>query len=161
VDRAIEWAEDELLGPSTEPEPVGGELMNGDPSLLREFTPDHIRRLRPYLEYRQWPADSIIFKRGDPGSDLFLVTRGHASVRLPTKDGDIRLATFAPGTAFGERRSSTIGRARPPSQPTTRSRPGPSASASSTRCSCVNPLSPSWFSQRWAASYPAICARRT
>jgi SulP family sulfate permease len=30
------------------------------------------------------------------------MTRGHASVRLTTKDGDIRLATFAPGTVFGE-----------------------------------------------------------
>ena len=102
VDRAIEWAEDDLLGPSPEPDPVGGELTCEGASLLREFTPDHIRRLRPFLEYTQWPAGSIIFKKGDPGSHLFLVTRGHASVRLPTKDGDIRLATFAPGTAFGE-----------------------------------------------------------
>jgi SulP family sulfate permease len=50
----------------------------------------------------QWRAGSTIFKEGDPGAHLFLVTRGHASVRLVTKDGDIRLATFAAGTAFGE-----------------------------------------------------------
>src|SRR6266404_1455320 len=67
ADRAIEWAEDDLLGPSTELDPVGGELAYGGASLLREFTPDHIQRLRPFLEYRQWPAGSTIFKEGDPG----------------------------------------------------------------------------------------------
>jgi SulP family sulfate permease len=102
VDRAIEHAEDGLLGL---PSPVDGltaELPHPHVSLLREFTPDQIARLRPYLECMQWPAGSTIFKEGDPGEHLFLVTRGHASVRLVTRDGDIRLATFAPGTAFGE-----------------------------------------------------------
>jgi CRP-like cAMP-binding protein len=74
----------------------------GGISLLREFTPDQIERLLSYLEYRHWPAGSTIFREGDPGSHLFLVTRGHASVRLAMKNGDIRLATFPPGTAFGE-----------------------------------------------------------
>ncbi len=102
LDRAIEGAEDDLLGSLRQSDAPVGELPPEGVALLRDFTPDQIRRLRPYLEYRQWPAGSTIFKEGDPGSHLFLVTRGHASVRLPTRDGDIRLATFAPGTAFGE-----------------------------------------------------------
>jgi sulfate permease, SulP family len=102
VDRAIERAEDDLLGTSSPTDLSAPELSHEHISLLREFTPDQVARLRPYLECRQWPAGSTIFKEGDPGSHLFLVTRGHASVWLVTKDGDIRLATFAPGTVFGE-----------------------------------------------------------
>jgi sulfate permease, SulP family len=102
VDRAIERAEDDLLGPVQDVDVSPAELQHRDLSLLHEFSSDQIARLRPFLEYMQWAAGSTVFRQGDPGSHLFLVTRGHASVRLMTKDGDIRLATFAPGTVFGE-----------------------------------------------------------
>jgi sulfate permease, SulP family len=102
VDRAIELAEDDLLGPSSPSNAPESEIPYANVSLLRDFTADQIARFGAYLERMQWPPGSTIFKEGDPGSHLFLVTRGHASVRLMTKDGDIRLATFAPGTAFGE-----------------------------------------------------------
>jgi sulfate permease, SulP family len=102
VDRAIEHAENDLLGPLSPAYISAPELSHGAISLLREFTSDQIERLRPYLECIHWPAGSTIFKEGDPGSHLFMVTRGHASVRLATKDSDIRLATFAPGAVFGE-----------------------------------------------------------
>jgi CRP-like cAMP-binding protein len=49
-----------------------------------------------------WPAGHVIFRHGDPGSSLYLVTRGRASVHLLNDDGDIRLVTFAPGAVFGE-----------------------------------------------------------
>jgi len=102
LDRGIERAEDDLLGSLQELDSATGELPLGRVALLRDFTLDQIGHLHPYLEYKQWPAGSTIFREGDPGTHLFLVTRGHASVRLAMKDGDIRLATFAPGTAFGE-----------------------------------------------------------
>jgi MFS superfamily sulfate permease-like transporter len=98
ADRALEWAEDELLGtPAAAP-----ELPLDRVSLLREFSAEQIARLRPYLRQATWPAGSTIFKEGDPGSQLFLVVRGRASVRLGVQSGDIRLVTFAPGTLFGE-----------------------------------------------------------
>jgi CRP-like cAMP-binding protein len=49
-----------------------------------------------------WPAGHVIFRHGDPGSSLYLVTRGRASVHLRHDDGDIRLVTFAVGAVFGE-----------------------------------------------------------
>ena len=49
-----------------------------------------------------WPAGHVIFRRGDPGSALYLVTRGRASVHLWHDDGDIRLVTFAAGAVLGE-----------------------------------------------------------
>jgi anti-anti-sigma factor len=100
IDRAIEWAEDDLLrkaatGPSL-------ELSLDQVPLLRDFTADQIERLRGWLEPVAWPAGHIIFRHGDPGSSLYLVTRGRASVHLLNDDGDIRLVTFAPGAVFGE-----------------------------------------------------------
>ena len=70
--------------------------------LLSEFEPDQIERLRAWLEPVAWPAGHVIFRRGDPGSSLYFVTRGRASVHLLHDDGDIRLVTFAPGAVFGE-----------------------------------------------------------
>jgi sulfate permease, SulP family len=100
IDRAIEWAEDELLqnagaGSST-------ELPLDRIPLLRDFSPDQTGRLRDWLEPVAWPAGHIIFRHGDPGSSLYLVTRGRASVHLLHDDGDIRLVTFAAGAVFGE-----------------------------------------------------------
>jgi len=100
IDRAIEWAEDELLrkagtGPSL-------QLSLDQIPLLRDFTADQIERLRGWLEPVAWPAGHVIFRHGDPGSSLYLVTRGCASVHLRHDDGDIRLVTFAAGAVFGE-----------------------------------------------------------
>ena len=100
IDRAIEWAEDDLLrkagtGPSL-------ELPLDRVPLLRDLTSDQIERLRGSLEPVAWPAGHVVFRHGDPGSTLYLVTRGRASVHLRNDDEGIRLATFAPGAVFGE-----------------------------------------------------------
>jgi sulfate permease, SulP family len=100
IDRAIEWAEDDLLrkvgtGPSL-------ELPLDRLPLLRDFTAEEIERLRIWLEPVSWPAGHVIFRHGDSGSSLYLVTRGRASVHLGHDDEGIRLATFAAGAIFGE-----------------------------------------------------------
>jgi SulP family sulfate permease len=100
IDRAIEWAEDDLLrsaatGPSL-------ELPLDRVPLLGDFTPLQIDRLRGWLEPVAWPAGHVVFRHGDPGSALYLVTRGRASVHISHDDGDIRLVTFAVGAVFGE-----------------------------------------------------------
>jgi CRP-like cAMP-binding protein len=70
--------------------------------LLRDFTPDQIVRLRGQLEPMSWPAAQVVFRQGDPGSALYLVTRGRAGIHLKHDDGAIRLMTFGPGAVFGE-----------------------------------------------------------
>jgi CRP-like cAMP-binding protein len=45
----------------------------------------------------------VIFRQGDCGTELFMVTKGTASAFLDHPvSSDIRLVTFAPGTVFGE-----------------------------------------------------------
>jgi sulfate permease, SulP family len=100
IDRAMEWAEDDLLRNAG----TGSALefsLDRFP-LLRDFTADQIERLRSSLEPVAWPAGHVVFRHGDPGSSLYLVTRGRASVHLRHEDGDIRLVTFAAGVVFGE-----------------------------------------------------------
>lgn len=101
VDRAIEAAEDDLLGAASQTG-APAEVPLENVALLHGFAAEQIARLRPYLTPDTWAAGSTIFQQGDPGTDLFLVTRGRASVRLISGDRNIRLATFAPGTVFGE-----------------------------------------------------------
>jgi SulP family sulfate permease len=100
IDRAIEWAEDDLLQMAgTEPLP---ELPLDRVPLLRDFTADQLDQLRGWLEQVSWPAGHVIFRHGDPGSSLYLVTKGRASVHLRHDEGDIRLVTFASGAVIGE-----------------------------------------------------------
>ena len=101
IDRAIEWAEDALLGgasASAAPDEIGLERV----SVLRDFAPDDIAALERHLERVTWPAGHVIFRQGDPGTALFLVTRGRASVQISQAGTTIRLVTFVPGTVFGE-----------------------------------------------------------
>lgn len=100
IDRAIEWAEDNLLqnaGTGQSPE----YPLERHPLLL-DFTAPQIERLRGLLEPVAWPAGHVIFRHGDPGSSLYLVTKGRASVHILHDDGDIRLVTFAAGAVLGE-----------------------------------------------------------
>jgi sulfate permease, SulP family len=100
VDRAIEWAEDELLDRNASG--AAFELPLESISILRDFAANEIALLASYLERVDWPADHVVFKQGDSGSNLFLVSRGRASVYLTTEAGRVRLITFAPGSVFGE-----------------------------------------------------------
>jgi sulfate permease, SulP family len=101
IDRAIEWAEDALLGgaaASTPSDEIGLERV----SILRDFAPDDIAALQRHLQRIAWPPGHVVFRQGDPGTALFLVTRGRASVQISRGDTTIRLVTFVPGTVFGE-----------------------------------------------------------
>ena len=99
IDHAIEWTEDDLLKHASA---AAAELPLESISILKDFTAGQIARLASRLERAEWPAGHVVFKQGDPGADLFLVTRGRASVHLTTEFGRVRLVTFAPGSVFGE-----------------------------------------------------------
>jgi MFS superfamily sulfate permease-like transporter len=100
IDRAIEWAEDELLA-KTRIVPSEALPLDRLP-LLSDLAHEQIERLRGWLEPVAWSAGEVIFRSGDPGSALYLVTKGRASVHIKHDDGDIRLVTFAAGAVFGE-----------------------------------------------------------
>lgn len=102
VDRAMEWAEDDLLRGSIG-ETESDALPLAALSLCADMTAAEVERFSNYLRVASFTAGEVVFREGDHSKELFIVTTGRASARLnqPT-GGDIRLATFSPGTVFGE-----------------------------------------------------------
>jgi len=102
IDRAIEWAEDNLVSANnknTESDEIPLEHVD----LLSALTSAEIKSIKKHAQRETFPRDKIIFSEGDPGKELFIVTKGCASAYLnQPSSGNIRLATFAPGTIFGE-----------------------------------------------------------
>jgi anti-anti-sigma regulatory factor len=102
IDRAMEWAEDELIRDHTR-DTGRDEIPLASVDLLSTLTIEELATIERHTRRETFARDRIIFREGDPGRELFIVTRGRASAYLNLAGGgDIRLATFAPGTIFGE-----------------------------------------------------------
>ena len=103
VDRAIEAAEDALLESMPEVGPLSVAVPFESLDLLRGLGEREREAVRPFLTQRTFAPGEVVFREGDPGTELFVINAGRASVELLQADAaPIRLATFAPGTAFGE-----------------------------------------------------------
>jgi SulP family sulfate permease len=102
ADRAIEAAEDGLLE-SLNQQAALAAVPFESLDLLRDLRPEERDAVRGFLSQRQFAAGETVFRQGDAGTELFIITDGRASVRLdPDQEAPIRLATFAAGTTFGE-----------------------------------------------------------
>ncbi|MFI5387497.1 MAG: SLC26A/SulP transporter family protein [Fimbriimonadales bacterium] len=103
VDRAIEWGEDQLLQDELDNRSQGTEVELADVGALGTFDEEDIATIKSFLHRTTYVSGSVIFREGDPGNELFVLTGGTASAYLRQADsGTIRLATFSPGTVFGE-----------------------------------------------------------
>ena len=103
VDRAIEWAEDNLLHNVLDEPPPTHELPLEKVGILHDFDRSEIAALELRLIRVAHPKGAMIFRQGDSGTDLFIVTKGTASAYIHQPTGRaIQLVTFAPGTVFGE-----------------------------------------------------------
>jgi len=71
-------------------------------SLFRDFSAADLAAIEPHLRRTSYPSGSVVFREGDPGDQLLIVTKGTASAYLHTPNSNIRLTTFVPGTMFGE-----------------------------------------------------------
>lgn len=103
LDRAIEWAEDDLLRAEAPEGDAQAEIPLDRAGILTGFTPAEVAQVEKHLERVVYEAGRVIFREGDPGNELFIIAKGTASASLRQgSGGDIRLVTFAPGTVFGE-----------------------------------------------------------
>jgi anti-anti-sigma regulatory factor len=103
LDRAIAWAEDDLL--RAEAGSAGGpaEIALDQAGILAGLAPTEVAQVQKHLRRAAFEAGQVIFREGDPGNELYIVAKGTASASLrQVGGGDIRLVTFAPGTVFGE-----------------------------------------------------------
>ena len=103
VDRAIEWAEEDLLHQSSHKTDNHIEIPLGQISLLSGFAPNEVSTLKLRLTRAVYEKGKTVFQEGDLGDKVFMIAQGTASVFIKQPNGGtIRLATFATGTVFGE-----------------------------------------------------------
>ncbi len=100
IDRAIERAENELL--RGQPGLYHDEIPLREVGLLANLTATELPAIEKYLRRASYRPGEVILHEGDPGNELLIVTKGTASAFLHGPSSNIRLATFAPGTVFGE-----------------------------------------------------------
>ena len=100
VDGAIERAEQMLVGEAAEAWPV--DL--GNFGVLRGLDPAALDILRARLQPRRYGSGATIFRGGDASDGLHLISTGMVDIVLDDSAGSsvVRLATFQPGTVFGE-----------------------------------------------------------
>lgn len=105
LDSALEWAEDRII--ESEIGPCGqrqeGCLGIEETVLFRDLPSDARGRLRRMMPRRTLAAGETLFRQGDQGDELFIISRGEVRIDLPIP-GRVshHLATFGPGDFFGE-----------------------------------------------------------
>jgi sulfate permease, SulP family len=101
IDRAMQQAEDELLRVEGHMEAAALEL--NDVGLFAGFVREDLQVVRSFMTRKSYARDAVVFREGDPGDEVLVVTSGSASAYLHLPDGaNVRLATFSCGTVFGE-----------------------------------------------------------
>lgn len=102
IDRAMQWAEDDLLRAAASAS-KDDEIPLARVELLAALTAAEIETVNTHTRHETYARGQTIFREGDPGKELFIVTKGRVSAYIGQPGGgDIRLVTFAPGTVFGE-----------------------------------------------------------
>ncbi len=89
----IPTEQDNLLQRATELRAMG---------LFRHFVDDQLITLAKVIKPTGFGHGDAIFREGDDGADLFIVRQGRVHITRSTPVGNQVLATFGPGTLFGE-----------------------------------------------------------
>jgi anti-anti-sigma regulatory factor len=102
IDHALEIAEDALLGAEGEDTVTVAEVKLASLPIFAQLGAEELALLKPHLARRIFAPGEFVFREGDPGDDLYVITLGTASVRRAEGARSTRLATFGPSTVFGE-----------------------------------------------------------
>jgi sulfate permease, SulP family len=104
ADRAIEEAERRLLAQAGQ-QIDGLAMALADCALLEGFSAAQFARLQPLLRERRLAAGEHLFREGDPGDALYIITAGSISVvgaAAADASGQQRFVSFSPGMTLGE-----------------------------------------------------------
>jgi glutaminase len=100
LDLALEWCEDELLRRAGREPPVTAVAL-ADHELMVGLSAAELERLDADLGSVTAAPGTILVRRDEPASDVFLVTHGMLSV-VQGDGSDHRLTTLSAGMTFGE-----------------------------------------------------------
>jgi SulP family sulfate permease len=103
-DRALEWAERQLLAGAKVSSEAGREIRIGDFELLAGLAQAELDFMKPYLDRQLLPPRTPLFHAGQQGDRLYLLARGAVSVVAEDAAAGKyrRIVTLAPGVIFGE-----------------------------------------------------------
>ena len=104
IDHAIEAAEQRLLA-QAHLDIGAGEVALDACALLHALDPRQRTRLRALLQQRELSQGELLFRQGDPGDCLYVLTRGSITVSSVGGDGHRllqRYVSFSPGMMLGE-----------------------------------------------------------
>ncbi len=104
ADHAMEWAEDRLLERLADAPRELAEVTLENQEICQGFDATDLQALRQIATNRTYRQGDVIVRQGDASRELYVMSKGEASVRLRLKDSgrEIRIVTFSAGTIFGE-----------------------------------------------------------
>ena len=104
TDRALEWAEERLLGTLSAGTGTGQEMDLGAFGVFRELAEQERSILRGRLRKVAYRKGEMVIREGERDRDLLFLTKGEVSIgiALSAEGRSKRLATYGPGAVFGE-----------------------------------------------------------
>jgi SulP family sulfate permease len=104
ADHAIEWAEDRLLERFAGARIELAEVPLENQEIFQGFDETDLEAVRQITSIRTYRQGEVMVHQGDAGRELYVISKGEASVRLRMKETgrEIRVITFSAGTIFGE-----------------------------------------------------------
>uniref|UniRef100_A0A7C3J5Z2 Cyclic nucleotide-binding domain-containing protein n=1 Tax=candidate division WOR-3 bacterium TaxID=2052148 RepID=A0A7C3J5Z2_UNCW3 len=70
--------------------------------LFTNFAKEEVEKILSFMKKKNFEKDTLIFKEGDEGDELFLIYKGEVEIFIERKDKRITLATLSVGDFFGE-----------------------------------------------------------
>lgn len=101
VDGALERAERAVLS-GAELSSRGSEIAIHETQLFSKLTPEQLTAVRGFLERRELGAGEVLFREGEPGDRLYVLTRGSVTILVGSGNETQRILSFEPGVVFGE-----------------------------------------------------------
>ena len=101
ADRALEAAERALLAAAGESEPLQALALT-QTSLLHGLDEARVARVSEQLRRRELALGESVFRAGDPGDSVYVLTLGSVSIVGATGSAGSRLVSFSAGAMFGE-----------------------------------------------------------
>ncbi len=103
ADRALEWAETELVHGATRAHEGDATTLQEALSLLRGLSPELRDTVEPLFEQRFFRASETVFEAGSGDNALMLILQGSVDILVPYGDArDTRLARLRRGAMLGE-----------------------------------------------------------
>ncbi|GAA4476988.1 glutaminase A [Rhodococcus olei] len=103
LDRALEWAEDELLDRHCDGGRIPAAIALADHPLLAGLSAAQFDHIAAELDLVDAPGGHTVVRRGDDPVGIVLILSGRVSTIVTGPDGtEHRITTLAPGMTFGE-----------------------------------------------------------